>query len=163
MDRVYAAALCQVDNRRNVQISANRALIFANEIGFVCMGTELTAGILVGVHCHGMESQVIACPENSNGNFTTVCSQNLIKGFLCHMITSLQYYGRHLSFRMSTIVHSAFIILHRLSYVKAGNHKFEGFYARCFLSHCITSPEKCAKSAKNTTCPPFSEQVVWNI
>ena len=124
----------------------NWALVFTDEIGLICVSTELAAGILVGVHCHGMKPQVIAGPENSNGNFAAVCSQNLVKGFLCHMITSLKYYRRHLSSYISLFVHSVFIIPHHFSYVKPGNHKFDGIYARKFLSHCITSAEKYEKS-----------------
>ena len=110
MDSIYAPALCQVDNRRNVQIGTHGALVFTDEIGLIRVSTELAAGILVGVHCHGMKPQVIAGPENSNGNFAAVCSQNLVKGFLCLMITSLKYYRRHLSSYISLFVHSAFII-----------------------------------------------------
>ena len=81
VDSVHPPAFRQVDNARNVQIGPQRRLIFADQVGFIRLDAEQAVDILVGVHRHGVQSQVITGPEDANGDFAAVSGQNFGKLF----------------------------------------------------------------------------------
>lgn len=88
MNGIHTTALGQVNDGGNIQIGRHRALILTDQIRLIGVGTKLAVNILVGVHRHRVEAQVIAGPEYADCNLSTVCGQHLVKGFLCHIITS---------------------------------------------------------------------------
>ena len=74
----------------NVQIGTQRRLFLADQVGFVRLGAEQAVDILVGVHRHGVQSQVITGPEDANGDFAAVSGQNF--GKLFEARCSLQFH-----------------------------------------------------------------------
>ena len=84
VNRVHPPAAGQVDDTRDIQISAQRALIFADQIGLVRLGAEQAVGVLVGVHGHRVQPQVVAGPENADGNLAAVGGQNFVERAYCH-------------------------------------------------------------------------------
>ena len=84
VDGVHAPALGQVDDGRNVQIGPQRRLVFADKIGLIGLGAEKAVRVLVGVHSHRVEAQVVASAENTNGDFSAICDQNLVEAAFCH-------------------------------------------------------------------------------
>ena len=87
MDGVGTVLFSQLDDLGNIQIGAQRALVLTDQIGFIRSGTEDTIGIFVGVNGDGLESQVVAGPENAHGNLAPVCHQNFFK-FPTHGVRS---------------------------------------------------------------------------
>ena len=86
MDGVHLPPLGQVDDGGNVQIGPQGGLVVADEVGLVGTGTEQAVDILVGVHGHGVESQVVAGAEHPDGDLATVGHQYLVEYTLCHLI-----------------------------------------------------------------------------
>ncbi len=68
--------LRQVDNRGDVEISAQRALVLANKVRFVRVGPEKAQGVLVGVHGDRVEPQVEARAEYSDRDLAAVCRED---------------------------------------------------------------------------------------
>ena len=84
MDGIHIAPLGQVDDRGDVQVGAQGALILPDEIGLVRPGAEETVCILIGIDGHRVESQVVAGAEDADGDLAAVCHQDLSKGVFCH-------------------------------------------------------------------------------
>ena len=86
VDGVHVAALGQVDDGGNIQVGPQGALVLADEVGLVGPGAEEAVGVLVGVHGHRVQPQVVAGPENADGNLAPVGGQHLVEFALCHWI-----------------------------------------------------------------------------
>ena len=71
----------QFDDPGNVKIRAQGAFIFTDQIGFICGGPESAVGVFVGVDRDCGESQVMAGPENTHGDFSAVGHQDLFEIF----------------------------------------------------------------------------------
>ncbi len=84
VDGVHAATARQVDDAGDIQIGAKGTLIFADEVGLVRLGTEEGVGVFVGIHGHCVQPQVIAGPENADGDLAAVCGQHLVERAYCH-------------------------------------------------------------------------------
>ncbi|MPM41286.1 hypothetical protein SDC9_87936 [bioreactor metagenome] len=89
MDGVHVSAAGEVDDGGNVQISAQRALIFSDEISLVGLGAEQAVGVLVGVHRYGVQAQVVTGPEHTNGNLSPVGYQHLVEFVVFHVRRSI--------------------------------------------------------------------------
>ena len=72
MNGVHTAAAGQINNAGNVQIGSQRGLVLADEIGLVRLGAEQAVDVLIGVHCHGVQLQIVAGTEDANGDLTAV-------------------------------------------------------------------------------------------
>ena len=81
MDGINTAALGQVDDGGDVQVSTQRRLVFTNQISLVSLGTEHTVGVFVGVHGNGMQTQVITGAENTDRDLAAVSDKNFGKIF----------------------------------------------------------------------------------
>ena len=79
VDGVHVPALGQVDDARDVQIGPQGGLALADAVGLVGPGAEQGEGILVGVHGHGAEAQVVTGAEDADGDLSTVCGQDLLE------------------------------------------------------------------------------------
>ena len=79
VDGVHLPALGQVDDARDVQIGAQGGFALADAVGLVGPGAEQGEGVLVGVHGHGAQSQVVTGAEDADGDLTAVCSQDLFE------------------------------------------------------------------------------------
>ena len=78
------AALGQVDNRRDIQISAQRAELLAHLIRFIRLRAEQAVCILFGIHGHRAQVQVGTGAKHADCNFAAVGNQNLVDRVLCH-------------------------------------------------------------------------------
>ena len=81
VDGVHAAALGEVDDFRDVEICAQRALVFADQVRLVGLRAEQTEGVLLGVHGDGMDTEIIAGAEDAHRDLAAVGGQNFVKGF----------------------------------------------------------------------------------
>ena len=79
VDGVHVPALGQVNDARDVQIGSQGGFALTDAVGLVGPGTEQGEGILVGVHGHGAEAQVVTGAEDADGDLSTVCSQDLLE------------------------------------------------------------------------------------
>ncbi len=88
VDGVHAAALGQIDDGGNVQIHAERRVVFADEIGLVRTGAEQAHGVFLGVDGHGMQAEVIAGAENAYSDLAAVGDEYLGKCSFIHAVAS---------------------------------------------------------------------------
>ena len=79
MNGVGTVLLGQLDNPGNIQIGAQGALVLADEIGLVGSGSEHAVHVLVGVDGNGLQTQIVAGPENPHGDFAAVGHQHLFE------------------------------------------------------------------------------------
>ena len=84
VDGVHAPALGQVDDLADVQVGPQGAVLLADEVGLVGLGAEEAQGILLGVHGHGVEPQVIAGPEDADGDLAPVGGEDFLKAACWH-------------------------------------------------------------------------------
>ena len=75
VDGVRAVLLGQFNDPGDIQISAQRAEILADQVGLVRRRAEHTVGILVGIDGDGLQVQVMAGPEYAHGDLAAVCYQ----------------------------------------------------------------------------------------
>ena len=79
MDGVDAAALGQVDDLGDVEIRTQRALVFTDEIRLVGAGAEQTQFVFLGVHGHGVDTEVIARAEDTHRDLAAVGGKDLVE------------------------------------------------------------------------------------
>ena len=79
MDGVDAAALGQIDDLGNVKIRTQRALVFTDEIRLVGAGAEQTQFVFLGVHGHGVDTEVIARAEDTHRDLAAVGGKDLVE------------------------------------------------------------------------------------
>ena len=72
-------ALGQVDDARDIQVGSQGGFALTDAVGLVGPGAEQGEGILVGVHGHGAQAQVVTGAEDADGNLSAVCSQDLLE------------------------------------------------------------------------------------
>ena len=89
MNGVHVAPLGQVDDGVDVQIGAQRAFVFADQISLVGPGAEEREGVLVGVDGHGVQAQVVACTENSDGDLTAIGDEDFSEAGFSHRASVL--------------------------------------------------------------------------
>ena len=95
MDGVHAAALGQINDAGDVQIGAQRALVLADQVGLIRLGAEEGVSIFVGVHGHRVQTQVVAGPEDTNGDLAAVGGQNFFEGAYCHKFSPFLKYSKN--------------------------------------------------------------------
>ena len=89
MNGVHVAPLGQGDDGVDVQIGAQRAFVFADQISLVGPGAEEREGVLVGVDGHGVQAQVVACTENSDGDLTAIGDEDFSEAGFSHRASVL--------------------------------------------------------------------------
>ena len=87
MDGGDAPALGQADDAGDVQIRAQRGLLFAHQVRLVRLGAEQGIGIFVGIDGYGMEAQIVAGPENAHRDLAAVGNQHLFQ--LCDLLHAI--------------------------------------------------------------------------
>ena len=85
VDGLHLPPLGQVDDGGNVQIGPQGGLVLADEVGLVGAGAEQAVDVLMGVHGHGVEPQVVAGAEHPDGDLAPVGHQYLVEYTLCHL------------------------------------------------------------------------------
>ena len=88
VDGVHMSALGQIDDTGDVQIGPQGGFALADAVGLVSPGAEQGEGVLIGVHGHRVQTQVVAGPEDPDGNFAPVGHQDLVKLTLCQCCPS---------------------------------------------------------------------------
>ena len=86
VDGVHVAAAGQIDDGGDVQIGPQGGLVLTDEIGLVRLGAEEGKGILVGVHGHRVQAQIVAGPEHADGDLAPVSHQDLVKFAFRHAV-----------------------------------------------------------------------------
>ena len=119
VDGVHAPALGKVDDAGDVQIGTQRRLVLADQVGFVGLDAEQAVDVLVGVHRHGVQTQVVAGPENADGDLAAVGGQNFVELFR-HLIPSI---GSDFDIH-SVYVHSFFLILYTFKFIITARRHF---------------------------------------
>ena len=84
VDGIHVAALGQVNDAVNVQIGPQGGLVLADKVGLVRLGAEEGEGVLVGVHGHRVQAQVVAGPEHPDGDLAPVGHQDFVELFFRH-------------------------------------------------------------------------------
>ena len=79
MDGVDAAALGQIDDLGNVEIRTQRALVLADEICLVGTGAEHAQFVFLGVHGHGVDTEVVARAEDTHRDLAAVGGKDLVE------------------------------------------------------------------------------------
>ena len=79
VDGVHLAALGQVDDGRDVQVGPQGGLVLADQVCLVGPGPEEAVGVLVGVHGHGAQLQVVAGAEDADGDLAPVGDEHLLE------------------------------------------------------------------------------------
>ena len=97
VDGVGTVLLRQLDDAGNIQVGAQGALVFSDQIGLIRGGAEEAVYILVGVDGNGLEAQVVTGPEDSHGDLAPVGHQDLFE-CLAHMSFLLTSAGWRESF-----------------------------------------------------------------
>ena len=88
VDGVHIAALRQIDDAWDIQISAQGRFVLADEVGLVRLGAEQAVGVLVGIHGHRVQPQVVAGPEHADGDFAAIRNQDFVKLAFRHAVVS---------------------------------------------------------------------------
>ena len=86
VDGVHVAAAGQIDDGGDIQIGAQGGLVLTDEIGLVRLGAEEGKGVLVGVHGHRVQAQIVAGPEHADGDLAPVCHQDFVKLAFRHAV-----------------------------------------------------------------------------
>ena len=84
VDGVHTPAPGEIDDLADVQVGPQGAVLLADEVGLVGLGAEETQGVLLGVHGHGVEAQVIAGPEDADGDLAAVGGEDFLKVTFWH-------------------------------------------------------------------------------
>ena len=79
VDGVRTVLFGQGDDPGDVQIGTQGADVLADQVGLIGRGAEETVGIFVGVDGNGLQSQVMAGPEDAHGDLTAVGHQDLFE------------------------------------------------------------------------------------
>ena len=79
MDGVDAAALGQVDDLGDVEIRAQGTLVLADKVGLIGTGAEQTQFVFLGVHGHGVDTEVVARAEDTHRDLAAVGGKDLVE------------------------------------------------------------------------------------
>ncbi len=79
MDSVHASPLGQIDDAGDIQISPQGGFVLPDQVGLVGLGAEERIGVLIGIHGHRVQPQVITGPENPDGDLPPVGHQYLLE------------------------------------------------------------------------------------
>jgi hypothetical protein len=78
VDGVHAGLLGHVEDFVDAQVRLHGTLAAPDEVGLVRLVAVLVGAVLVAVDGDGADAQLVACPEDADGDFTAVGAQHLL-------------------------------------------------------------------------------------
>ena len=75
MDGVYIVLMRDTDNVFNIKISIDRALAFADKVGFVSFVAVQWKCVFFWINCHCADAEFVAGTENADSDFAAVGNQ----------------------------------------------------------------------------------------
>ena len=126
MDCVCPTLLCQGHNLIDGQIGSQGSQGLAHNVGLVGLSSESAENVLFRVNRYGVQSKVMAGPDDANRNLATVRHQNLLDFLFLHKVfllktqvspvcrTSFYYeYGNEVTLKIHiTIIQAVLFCLH---------------------------------------------------
>ncbi len=78
MDGLTTGFECGVDNFFSHQIGFGGTGV-SQQYGFIGLLHMKASGVCVGIYRHGLDARLLACPNDADGDFSTIGNQNFIK------------------------------------------------------------------------------------
>ena len=93
MNGTDAAPFGKVDDGRNIQICLQRALVLADEVRFVRLHAEQRVDVLIGIHRHRIDAQIVAGAENTDRDLTAVGGKDFVECRRLHVFNHPIFHG----------------------------------------------------------------------
>ena len=84
VDGIHTVVLREFDDRRDVEVGLQRALVFTDEVGFIRFDAEEGIGVLRGIHGDRTQAEIVTGAENTYGDLAAVGSQYFLELFCLH-------------------------------------------------------------------------------
>ena len=88
VNRVAVVHSGEFNDSGNVQVGPQRALVFSDQIGFICGCAKCRVCILCGINRNSLQPQIVAGTEDAHRDLTAVCHQDFFE--FCHSLSFIK-------------------------------------------------------------------------
>ena len=93
VDGIHTVVLREFDDRRDVEVGLQRALVLADEVRFVRLHAEQRVDVLIGIHRHRIDAQIVAGAENTDRDLTAVGGKDFVECRRLHVFNHPIFHG----------------------------------------------------------------------